>query len=74
VSLLPVEWRRHVHHLRPAEGQELSGVALQPSVPLLLHLPVHLHGAVALHRPHHRLLRDHQGALCFGFGEKCGTL
>lgn len=61
VPVLPVERRRHVHHLRPAEGQKHFGVALQPGLPLLLHLPVHLHGAVALHRPHHRILRDHQG-------------
>lgn len=61
VPLLPVERRRHVHHLRPAEGHKHVGVDLQPGLPLLLHLPVHLHGAVALHRPHHWLLWDHQG-------------
>lgn len=53
VPFLPVEWRRHVYHLRPAKGQKHFGVGLQPRLPLLLHLPVHLHGAVALHCPHH---------------------
>ena len=63
VSVLAAERRRHVRHLRPAEGPERSGVVLQPGLPLLLHLTLHLHGAVALHRPHHRLVRNRQGAL-----------
>lgn len=62
VPVLPAEWRRHVRHLRAAQGQEQLSVVLQPGLPLLLHLDVHLHGAVALHRPHHWLLRDGQGA------------
>lgn len=61
VPVLSVERRRHVHNLRPAEGQKHVGVALQPRLPLLLHLPLHLHGAVSLHRAHHRSLRHHHG-------------
>lgn len=63
VPVLAPERRRHVRHLRPAEGQEHPGVVLQPGLPLLFHLTVHLHGAVALHRPHHRLVWNRQGAL-----------
>ena len=44
-----------------AGGQQHTGVGLQPGLPLLLHLPLYLHGAVTLHCPHHRGLRDHQG-------------
>jgi len=74
VPVLPLERRRHVHHLRPAEGQKHFGVALQPGLPLLLYLPVRLHGAVALHRPHHRLLWDHQGTSAFGLFRVRGKL
>lgn len=61
VPLLSHQRRRHVRHLPEAERKELPGVALQQTLPLLLHLPLHLHGAQPLHRPHHRHLRDHQG-------------
>lgn len=63
VLVLLAEWWWHVCNLRWAEGREPFGVVLQPCLPLLLHLNVHLHGAVALHRPHHGRLWDCQGKL-----------
>ena len=53
MPLLPHQRGRHVRHLPEDERQELHGVALQQALPLLLHLPLHLHGAQPLHRSHH---------------------
>lgn len=61
VSVLPDQWRRHVRDILRAAGEQHTGVAVQSSVPVHLYLPLHLHGAVTLHRPDHGRLRDHQG-------------
>lgn len=75
VSLLPSQRGRHVPYVCGLWAKEHNGLAVQPSLSLLVHLPLHLHGAQSLHRPYHGRLRDHQGTINFmkGFDRYCVT-
>lgn len=59
VSLLAHQRRRHVCDVCGDAGEQHPGVAVQPSVPVHLHLTLHLHGVVTVYRSHHRSLWDH---------------
>lgn len=54
VPLLSHQRGRYVLHIPTFEERgRLHGVAFQQNLPLLLHLPLRIHGAQPVHRSHH---------------------
>lgn len=61
VSVLLGERRRHVRDLRRPVGALAACLVVLQVLPVLVHLTLHLRGAVSLHRPNHGRIRNHQG-------------